>query len=152
MKKRWMARRQKEGKPFDKPNLVMGYNVQVRIALLCPGARGIAQAPDKHKQVCQPAYVCMGLHKCVRACVLAESSTCLRLQHPAAGCTGLSKQPMQVCWEKLCRYFDIEERFVHLSGDVYVTDPVKAVAACDENTIGELDLQLQLSPLQGLRC
>ena len=30
MKKRWEAMRKKEGKPTDKPNLVMGYNVQVR--------------------------------------------------------------------------------------------------------------------------
>lgn len=29
MKKKWEARRKKEGKPFDKPNLVMGANVQV---------------------------------------------------------------------------------------------------------------------------
>lgn len=29
MKKRWEARRKAEGKPIDKPNLVMGANVQV---------------------------------------------------------------------------------------------------------------------------
>ena len=29
MKKKWEARRKKEGKPIDKPNLVMGANVQV---------------------------------------------------------------------------------------------------------------------------
>ena len=29
MKKRWEARRKAEGKPYDKPNLVMGANVQV---------------------------------------------------------------------------------------------------------------------------
>lgn len=37
MKRRWEERRKTEGKPTDKPNLVMGYNVQVvshRAALL----------------------------------------------------------------------------------------------------------------------
>lgn len=29
MKRHWEERRKKEGKPVDKPNLVMGYNVQV---------------------------------------------------------------------------------------------------------------------------
>ena len=29
LKRRWEERRKKEGKPTDKPNLVMGYNVQV---------------------------------------------------------------------------------------------------------------------------
>ena len=30
MKRRWMARRKAEGKPFDKPNIVMGSEVHVR--------------------------------------------------------------------------------------------------------------------------
>ena len=30
MKKAWVERRKKAGKPYNKPNLVMGYNVQVR--------------------------------------------------------------------------------------------------------------------------
>ena len=29
MKKRWQARQEAKGKPTNKPNLVMGYNVQV---------------------------------------------------------------------------------------------------------------------------
>jgi glutamate decarboxylase len=43
---------------------------------------------------------------------------------------------VQVCWEKFCRYWDVEPRFVpmeasrrHLTGD-------EAVKLCDENTIG----------------
>jgi glutamate decarboxylase len=69
MKKRWQERRKKEGKSDAKPNLVMGYNVQV-------------------------------------------------------------------CWEKFTRYFDVEERFVPLTEDCYVTRPEEAVKMCDENTIG----------------
>jgi glutamate decarboxylase len=42
----------------------------------------------------------------------------------------------QVCWHKFTRYFDIEERGVALEGESWVTDPERAAAACDENTIG----------------
>ena len=38
--------------------------------------------------------------------------------------------------EKFCRYMEVDERFVHLTNDCYVTDPKKAMAAADENTIG----------------
>jgi glutamate decarboxylase len=69
MKWRWRERRQKEGKPVDKPNLVMGANVQV-------------------------------------------------------------------CWEKFCRYWDVEARMVPMEGDRFHLDAEQAVAHCDENTIG----------------
>jgi glutamate decarboxylase len=42
----------------------------------------------------------------------------------------------QVCWHKFVRYWDVEERAVPLEGNHYVTDPERAAAACDENTIG----------------
>ena len=42
----------------------------------------------------------------------------------------------QVCWHKFVRYWDIEERAVPIEGDRFVTDPERAVAMCDENTIG----------------
>ncbi len=42
----------------------------------------------------------------------------------------------QVCWHKFIRYWDIEERSVPLEGGAFVTDPERAAAACDENTIG----------------
>ena len=42
-----------------------------------------------------------------------------------------------VCWEKFTRYFDVEERFVHLTNDTFVLTPEKAIELCDENTIGE---------------
>jgi glutamate decarboxylase len=42
----------------------------------------------------------------------------------------------QVCWHKFTRYFDVEDRPVPLEGDSWVTDPERAAAACDENTIG----------------
>jgi glutamate decarboxylase len=42
----------------------------------------------------------------------------------------------QVCWHKFVRYWDVEERSVPLEGDSFVTDPERAAAVCDENTIG----------------
>ncbi len=69
MKWRWRQRREKDGKPADKPNLVMGANVQV-------------------------------------------------------------------CWEKFCRYWDVEARMVPMEGNRFHLDAEQAVAKCDENTIG----------------
>ncbi len=42
----------------------------------------------------------------------------------------------QVCWHKFARYWDVEAREVPLQGGEVVTDPDRAAAACDENTIG----------------
>jgi glutamate decarboxylase len=42
----------------------------------------------------------------------------------------------QVCWHKFCRYWDVEAREVPLEGSETVTNPERAAAACDENTIG----------------
>jgi glutamate decarboxylase len=69
MKRRWMQRRRAEGKPTDKPNLVMGINVQV-------------------------------------------------------------------CWEKLANYWDVEMRLVPMEGDRFHMSAEEAVKLCDENTIG----------------
>ncbi len=43
---------------------------------------------------------------------------------------------VQVCWEKFCRYWDVEPRLVPMEGDRYHLTPEGAVAHCDENTIG----------------
>jgi glutamate decarboxylase len=69
LKWRWRERMRQAGKPADKPNLVMGVNVQV-------------------------------------------------------------------CWEKFCRYWDVEPRLVPMAGDRFHLGPEEAVAQCDENTIG----------------
>ena len=42
----------------------------------------------------------------------------------------------QVCWHKFVKYWDVEERVVPLEGSEVVTNPERAAAACDENTIG----------------
>jgi len=69
LKWRWRARMRAAGKPTDRPNLVMGVNVQV-------------------------------------------------------------------CWEKFCRYWDVEPRLVPMEGDTYHLTAERAIAHCDENTIG----------------
>jgi glutamate decarboxylase len=69
LKWRWRERRQAQGKSYDKPNLVMGANVQV-------------------------------------------------------------------CWEKFCRYWDVEPRLVPVSAEHTHLTPEAAAQHCDENTIG----------------
>ena len=69
LKRRWQKRRRAEGKPTDKPNMVMGINVQV-------------------------------------------------------------------CWEKLANYWDVEMRLVPMEGDRLHLSAEEAVKRCDENTIG----------------
>jgi glutamate decarboxylase len=69
LKWRWRERMQANGRPTDRPNLVMGVNVQV-------------------------------------------------------------------CWEKFCRYWDVEPRMVPMAGERYHLGADEAVASCDENTIG----------------
>jgi glutamate decarboxylase len=43
---------------------------------------------------------------------------------------------VQVCWEKFCRYWDVEPKLVPMEGKRYHLDAEQAVAHCDENTIG----------------
>jgi glutamate decarboxylase len=69
LKWRWRERMENAGKPCDRPNLVMGINVQV-------------------------------------------------------------------CWEKFCRYWEVEPRYVPMEGDRFHLGAEEAVALCDENTIG----------------
>jgi glutamate decarboxylase len=69
MKWRWRARQKAAGKPQDKPNLIMGANVQV-------------------------------------------------------------------VWEKFCRYWDVEPRYIPMAPDRFVIRPEDVVERMDENTIG----------------
>src|SRR5215467_12226209 len=43
---------------------------------------------------------------------------------------------VQVCWEKLANYWDIDMRLVPMEGNRFHLSPEEAVKACDENTIG----------------
>lgn len=43
--------------------------------------------------------------------------------------------PVQVCWEKFARYFDVEIRQAPMTSEGFLLTPEQAVARCDENTI-----------------
>jgi glutamate decarboxylase len=43
---------------------------------------------------------------------------------------------VQVCWEKFCRYWEVEPRMVPMEGDTFHLTAERAAAHCDENTIG----------------
>jgi glutamate decarboxylase len=43
---------------------------------------------------------------------------------------------VQVCWEKFCRYWDVEPRYVPVVPGRYHLGAPEAAALCDENTIG----------------
>lgn len=47
---------------------------------------------------------------------------------------------VQVCWEKFCRYWDVEPRFVPMNRDRLHLGVDEAVALCDENTIGVIGI------------
>jgi glutamate decarboxylase len=43
--------------------------------------------------------------------------------------------PVQVCWHKFCRYFDVELRQVPVEGSRFLMGPEQVLERCDENTI-----------------
>lgn len=43
---------------------------------------------------------------------------------------------VQVCWEKFCRYFDVEPRLVPVGPDATTLTAAQAAANCDDGTIG----------------
>jgi glutamate decarboxylase len=42
----------------------------------------------------------------------------------------------QICWDKFCRYWDVEPRFVPVKEGRYCLGVEEAIKLCDENTIG----------------
>jgi glutamate decarboxylase len=43
---------------------------------------------------------------------------------------------VHVCWEKFCRYWDVEARYVPMEKDRYHLTAEEVIKRCDENTIG----------------
>lgn len=63
--------------------------------------------------------------------------------------------PVQICWHKFARYFDVELREVPMEGDRLMLSPEEVVARCDENTIGVvptlgLTFTLQYEPVAAI--
>ena len=92
MKRNWQNRRKNEGKPTNKPNIVMGSEIHVRRHLHAPANADPAR--------CRVNAVWHLLGR------LKTSHHLLQL--------------LQVCWEKLTNYFEIEARYVNLTEDCYV--------------------------------
>jgi glutamate decarboxylase len=44
--------------------------------------------------------------------------------------------PVQVCWHKFTRYWDVEHREIPMDGDRLIMDPETVLSRVDENTIG----------------
>jgi glutamate decarboxylase len=44
--------------------------------------------------------------------------------------------PVQICWHKFARYWDVELREIPMEGDRFIMTPDEAVRRVDENTIG----------------
>jgi glutamate decarboxylase len=75
------------------------------------------------------------------ACMLAGMA--LKREWAARTKAGPERRPnlvmganVQVCWEKFCRYWDVEPRIVAMVGDRYHLDAATAAAAVDADTIG----------------
>jgi glutamate decarboxylase len=59
-----------------------------------------------------------------------------RAQHQTTDRPNLVTGPVQVCWHKFCRYWDVELREIRLEGDRLLMTPEQVIDHCDENTIG----------------
>ena len=59
-----------------------------------------------------------------------------RAQGKSIEAPNLIMGPVQVCWHKFCRYFDVEIREVPMEGDRLLLTPEEVIKRCDENTIG----------------
>ena len=44
--------------------------------------------------------------------------------------------PVQVCWHKFARYWDVELREIPMEGNRYISNAEEVIKRCDENTIG----------------
>ena len=44
--------------------------------------------------------------------------------------------PVQICWHKFARYWDVELREIPMEGDRLIMTPEEVLKRCDENTIG----------------
>jgi glutamate decarboxylase len=60
----------------------------------------------------------------------------LRAQGKSTETPNLIMGPVQVCWHKFCRYFDVEIREVPMEGQRLLLTPEEVIKRCDENTIG----------------
>lgn len=53
-----------------------------------------------------------------------------------SGKPNLITGPVQICWHKFARYWDVEIREIPMTHDRYFSSPDEVLKRCDENTIG----------------
>jgi glutamate decarboxylase len=73
----------------------------------------------------------------------------------AMGKPNLICGPVQICWHKFARYFDVELRQIPCQGNRLHMSPEEVLRRCDENTIGVVATlgvthTLQYEPVQGI--
>ncbi len=89
-------------------------------------ARPAARRPARARRRCSPGWRSSG----------AGASGCAPPASRPTSPNLVMGANVQVCWEKFCRYWDVEPRLVPMEGDRFHLDADEAVALCDENTIG----------------
>jgi len=60
----------------------------------------------------------------------------MRAQGKPADKPNMITGPVQICWHKFARYWDVELREIPLEGDRLLMNPQEVIKRCDENTIG----------------
>ena len=78
-----------------------------------------------------------------------------RQESKPAGRPNLVCGPVQICWHKFARYFDVELRQIPCEGSRLMMSPDEAIKRCDENTIGVvptlgLTFTLQYEPVRAV--
>ncbi len=78
-----------------------------------------------------------------------------RLEGKQADKPNLVCGPVQICWHKFCRYFDVEMREIPCDGSRLLMSPEEVIKRCDENTIGVVPTlgvtyTLQYEPVQAV--
>lgn len=79
------------------------------------------------------------------ACMLGGMAMKWRWQNKHKKSNSFSKEnkplnlvcgPVQICWHKFARYWDIELREIPMEKNQYISTPEEVLKRCDENTIG----------------
>lgn len=60
----------------------------------------------------------------------------MRAQNKVTDKPNLICGPVQICWHKFARYWDVELREIPMEGDRLIMTPEEVIKRCDENTIG----------------
>lgn len=83
---------------------------------------------------------CVGSSEAIMLCALALKKRWQAARAAAGKDTTRPNLVMgsetHVCWEKFCRYWDVEARYIPAEEGRYVATPELLAARCDENTIG----------------